>query len=97
MTPALAQAIRRRPAVQHHRRRQQLPARTEAHAGADRAALRKSIRPHQSEHRTAPEILLIPRVGKRMTHEFEEYRPWATMAQFDKEIGKYVGAAETNR
>ena len=46
---------------------------------------------------TAPEILLIPRVGKRMTHEFEEYRPWATMAQFDKEIGKYVGAAETNR
>ena len=24
---------------------------------------------------TAPEILLIPRVGKRMTREFEEYRP----------------------
>ncbi|HEU4891888.1 MAG TPA: hypothetical protein VFT47_10080 [Vicinamibacterales bacterium] len=46
---------------------------------------------------TAPEILLIPRVGKRMTREFEEYRPWVTMAQFDKEIGKYVGAAETNR
>ena len=46
---------------------------------------------------TAPEILLIPRVGKRMTREFEEYRPWVSMAQFDKEIGKYVGAEETNR
>jgi DNA uptake protein ComE-like DNA-binding protein len=46
---------------------------------------------------TAPEILLIPRVAKRMTREFEEYRPWLSMAQFDKEIGKYVGAEETNR
>ena len=41
---------------------------------------------------TAPEMLLIPRVAKRMTHEFEEYRPWVSMAQFDKEIGKYVDA-----
>ena len=46
---------------------------------------------------TAPEILLIPRVGKRMTREFEEYRPWVAMAQFDKEIGKYVDATEVNR
>jgi len=46
---------------------------------------------------TAPEILLIPRVAKRMTHEFEEYRPWISMAQFDKEIGKYVDAAEVSR
>ena len=46
---------------------------------------------------TGPEILLIPRVAKRMTREFEEYRPWVSMAQFDKEIGKYVGAEETNR
>jgi DNA uptake protein ComE-like DNA-binding protein len=46
---------------------------------------------------TAPEILLVPRIAKRMTHEFEEYRPWVSMAQFDKEIGKYVGADETNR
>jgi DNA uptake protein ComE-like DNA-binding protein len=46
---------------------------------------------------TAEEILLIPRAGKRMAHEFEEYRPWKTWAQFDKEIGKYVGAAETAR
>jgi DNA uptake protein ComE-like DNA-binding protein len=46
---------------------------------------------------TGPEILLVPRISKRMTREFEEYRPWVSMAQFDKEIGKYVGAEETNR
>ena len=44
---------------------------------------------------TAPEILLVPGAGKRMAHEFEEYRPWKTYAQFDKEIGKYVGAEKT--
>jgi len=38
---------------------------------------------------TAEEILLIPR-ARRMRIEFPEYRPWKTMAQFDKEIGKYV-------
>ena len=31
-----------------------------------------------------------------MTREFEEYRPWVSMAQFDKEI-EYVGPAETAR
>jgi DNA uptake protein ComE-like DNA-binding protein len=46
---------------------------------------------------TGPEILLIPRVGKRMTREFEEYRPWVNFGQFDKEIGKYVDGAEVNR
>src|ERR671913_225813 len=44
---------------------------------------------------TAEEILLVPNAGKRMAHEFEEYRPWRTYAQFDKEIGKYVGAEKT--
>ena len=44
---------------------------------------------------TAQEILLVPNAGKRMAHEFEEYRPWKTYAQFDKEIGKYVGAEKT--
>jgi len=43
------------------------------------------------------EILLIPGAGKRMAHEFEEYRPWKTFAQFDKEIGKYVDAKEVQR
>jgi DNA uptake protein ComE-like DNA-binding protein len=48
---------------------------------------------------TAPaeEIMLIPGAGKRMAHEFEEYRPWKTWAQFEKEIGKYVDAKEVAR
>jgi DNA uptake protein ComE-like DNA-binding protein len=46
---------------------------------------------------TAAEIILIPRAGKRMAREFEEYRPWVNFGQFDKEIGKYVDAAEVNR
>ena len=46
---------------------------------------------------TREEILLIPGAGNRMAREFPEYRPWKTWAQFDKEIGKYVGADETNR
>jgi len=43
---------------------------------------------------TPDEILLVPGAGKRMVHEFEEYRPWKTYAQFSKEIGKYVGAEQ---
>ena len=41
---------------------------------------------------TPEEILLVPGAGKRMVHEFDEYRPWKSYAQFAKEIGKYVGA-----
>jgi DNA uptake protein ComE-like DNA-binding protein len=43
------------------------------------------------------EFLLIPGVGARMATELAEYRPWKTWAQFDKEIGKYVGQPETDR
>ena len=46
---------------------------------------------------TAAEIMLIPGAGKRMAHEFEEYRPWKSYAQFEKEIGKYVNAKEVAR
>ena len=46
---------------------------------------------------TREEILLIPGAGTRMTREFMEYRPWKAWAQFDKEIGKYVGQQETDR
>ncbi len=46
---------------------------------------------------TAAEIMLVPGAGKRMAHEFEEYRPWRSYAQFDKEIGKYVDAKEVAR
>ena len=46
---------------------------------------------------TDDEILLVPGAGRRMVREFKEYRPWKTWAQFDKEIGKYVGPQETAR
>ncbi len=48
---------------------------------------------------TAPadEILLIPGVGPRMLHEFEEYRPYRALAQFRREIGKYVDDEELAR
>ncbi|HEY8166854.1 MAG TPA: hypothetical protein VIF83_14995 [Gemmatimonadaceae bacterium] len=43
------------------------------------------------------EILLIPGVGPRMRHEFEEYRPYSDIARFRREIGKYVDNAEVAR
>lgn len=43
------------------------------------------------------EILLIPGVGDRMRHEFDEYRPYRAIAQFHREIGKYVDDAELAR
>lgn len=46
---------------------------------------------------TREEILLVPGAGTRMAREFAEYRPWKTWPQFEKEIGKYVGAQETAR
>lgn len=42
-------------------------------------------------------ILTLPGVGARMLREFKEYRPWKTMEQFRREIGKYVDAKEIAR
>jgi DNA uptake protein ComE-like DNA-binding protein len=39
---------------------------------------------------TREQILLIPNTGARMAHEFEEYRPYKSLAQFHREIDKYV-------
>ncbi len=36
----------------------------------------------------------IPNFGNRMVHEFEEYRPYKSIAQFRKEIGKYVDQSQ---
>ena len=43
------------------------------------------------------EILLIPGINQRMAHEFEEYRPYSSLEQFRREIGKYVDAEEVAR
>ena len=42
-------------------------------------------------------IKLIPGMTDKMVHEFLEYRPYADMAEFDREIGKYVDEAEVAR
>jgi DNA uptake protein ComE-like DNA-binding protein len=46
---------------------------------------------------TDADILSIPGAGPRMAREFKEYRPWKTKAQFEREIGKYVGVKEVAR
>ena len=43
------------------------------------------------------DIKLIPGMTEKMEHEFMEYRPYADMAEFDREIGKYVDEAEVAR
>ena len=41
------------------------------------------------------EIMLIPRAGRRMAREFDEYKPYnGGYAQFRREIGKYVNEQE---
>lgn len=42
-------------------------------------------------------ILSLPGIGSRMLHEFKEYRPYAAMAQFRREMGKYVDEQEVAR
>ena len=43
------------------------------------------------------EILMIPNLGNRMVREFLEYRPYKAMAQFRREMGKYVDDKEVAR
>ena len=58
---------------------------------------RKAFVPINLNTGARDEFMLIPGVGSRMSAEFMEYRPWKNWTQFDKEIGKYVGQAETDR
>lgn len=44
---------------------------------------------------TGDELLAaIPNFGSRMVREFQEYRPYVSIQQFRKEIGKYVDEAQ---
>jgi DNA uptake protein ComE-like DNA-binding protein len=43
------------------------------------------------------EIMLVPGINRRMAHEFDEYRPYTSLDQFRREIGKYVDEAEVAR
>src|SRR5687767_4380973 len=46
---------------------------------------------------TDAEILTIPGMGQRMLREFKEYRPYKSIEQFRREIGKYVSRQEVSR
>lgn len=61
------------------------------------AVLEKVFVPVNLNTASREEIELIPGMTDRMVHEFEEYRPYEDMAEFDREIGKYVDAAEVAR
>ncbi len=42
-------------------------------------------------------LYMVPGINGRMVHEFDEYRPYTSMEQFRREIGKYVDEAEVAR
>jgi DNA uptake protein ComE-like DNA-binding protein len=46
---------------------------------------------------TPEDFLTIPGVGERMVHELMEYRPYTSLVQFRREIGKYVDDDEVAR
>ena len=46
---------------------------------------------------TDAQLMTIPGMGPRMLHEFKEYRPYTSIEQFRREIGKYVDKAEVAR
>jgi len=56
-----------------------------------------AIAPVNLNTATDEQILLIPGVGNRMLREFKEYRPYTALAQFHREIGKYVDNTELAR
>jgi DNA uptake protein ComE-like DNA-binding protein len=96
MTPALAKAIRDgRPFLSMTALNDLL---SKSLSADQRKALYGTMFIHVNLN-TAPkaEILLIPGVGEKMLHEFEEYRPYKALAQFRREIGKYVDAKELAR
>jgi DNA uptake protein ComE-like DNA-binding protein len=67
----------------------------EAEAPADPVAAEPPSSPELKTNlntATKEQFLAIPGVGKRMAHEFDEYRPYVSIQQFRKEIGKYVDA-----
>ena len=74
---------------------ERLPARMDSTARDD--LYRRMFIPLDLNSASREEILLVPGVGERMAHEFEEYRPYRGIEQFRREIGKYVDEAEVAR
>lgn len=70
----------------------------DALSSEDKAALRhKLFLPVNLNTASEDELKLVPGINGKMVHEFEEYRPYVSMEQFQREIGKYVDAEEVAR
>ena len=65
--------------------------------GDKKALYAKLWKPIDLNKATKEEMKLIPGVGDKMAHEFAEYRPWTSIDQFRREIGKYVDKTEVAR
>jgi DNA uptake protein ComE-like DNA-binding protein len=61
------------------------------------ASTTAAITPININTATDAQILAIPGMGPRMLREFKEYRPYTSIEQFRREIGKYVDKAEVAR
>lgn len=72
----------------------QLAAETQSAATELPAATAAAALPAKINLNTAngDDFLTIPGVGNRMVREFLEYRPYTSIGQFRREIGKYVDA-----
>ena len=65
--------------------------------GQRQALYTRLFRPVDLNNASEAEILLIPGMSRKMAHEFLEYRPYTSMEQFRREIGKYVDDDEVAR
>ena len=61
------------------------------------AMLERVFVPVNLNNTTREELALIPGIDDRMIHEFEEYVPYDDMAEFDREMAKYIDADEIAR
>jgi len=73
------------------------PAPSTASSTATTTPAAGTITPININTATDAQILAIPGVGPRMLREFKEYRPYTSIEQFRREIGKYVDKAEVAR
>ena len=64
----------------------------------DKAQLRSVLfLPINLNSASEDEVKLVPGINRKMVHEFDEYKPYSTLEQFRREIGKYVDEAEVAR
>lgn len=63
--------------------------------GATQAATQQPFTLLNMNTGTDEQVLTIPGMNNRMVREYMEYRPYVSILQFRKEIGKYVGEEQT--